>query len=212
MGNFIDLTGYTFTNLKVIKRHYPNTSSGDARWVCSCVCGNITHPTGSALRKGRTKGCGCTVGIQASHRERTHGRSKTPEYSVWCSIKQRCHNPNYAHFKHYGAKGITVSKEWLNSFETFYKDMGKRPEGKYSIDRKDNDKGYCKDNCRWATKSEQANNYTNNVRIHYMGETLTAAQWVDRLGVVPRHTVYYRIKAGWSGADAITIPAHVKRP
>lgn len=86
----------------------------------------------------------------------THGMAGTPIYQIWASMIQRCTNSKDKDYKDYGARGITVCKEWLK-FEAFFSDMGHRPEGR-SLDRRENDKGYSKDNCRWATAVEQANN------------------------------------------------------
>ena len=80
----------------------------------------------------------------------------TKIYDCWVSMKQRCLNPKATGYKNWGGRGITVCDEWLG-FENFYEDMGDKPVG-LSIDRKDNNKGYCKSNCRWATPTEQANN------------------------------------------------------
>jgi len=71
-------------------------------------------------------------------------------------MKQRCLNPNNDAYKDYGERGITVCNRWLD-FKNFYADMGDRPEGK-ELDRKDNDKGYYKENCRWATAAENVQN------------------------------------------------------
>jgi len=79
------------------------------------------------------------------------------EYQCWQDIKQRCRNPNNKYFKDYGGRGISICKEWENDFCQFVKDMSKRPEG-MSIDRIDNDKGYNKENCRWATRTQQSRN------------------------------------------------------
>lgn len=69
----------------------------------------------------------------------------------------RCRNPNNADkFANYGGRGIKVAEEWLD-FANFFSDMGQRPEG-LTLERKDNDGDYCKDNCKWATPKEQANN------------------------------------------------------
>jgi hypothetical protein len=81
-------------------------------------------------------------------------RSRT--YSTWCSMRQRCNNPNNPKWKHYGGRGIRVSERW-NSFANFLADMGEKPPGT-SIDRIDNDKGYEPGNCRWADALTQANN------------------------------------------------------
>jgi hypothetical protein len=72
-------------------------------------------------------------------------------------MKQRCYNRNNHKYPLYGGRGVTVDKRWLDSFENFTKDMGERPLG-MSLDRIDNSKGYSKDNCRWATAVQQANN------------------------------------------------------
>jgi len=96
------------------------------------------QPKGS-LAKGNTK----------------HGMRHTAEYDTWCKIKSRCLNPNNKDYEEYAGRGITISKKWINDFMAFYLHIGKKPEGKYSIDRIDNDKGYIPGNVRWATDSEQ---------------------------------------------------------
>lgn len=87
-----------------------------------------------------------------------HGLRKTPEYEIWRGIIQRCTNKNRKEYLSYGAIGILMCDEWRNSFVSFYKDMGKRPTRKHSIDRIDNKLGYNKLNCRWATPMEQVMN------------------------------------------------------
>lgn len=93
----------------------------------------------------------------------------------------RCTNPNVKCFSNYGGRGIKICNEW-EKFENFLADMGERPEGK-TIERIENDKGYYKENCRWATKKEQANNKRNNVPFTFNGKTQNAAQWEAELGL-----------------------------
>lgn len=82
---------------------------------------------------------------------------KIPEYGVWQSMRQRCLGLGSCNYHRYGAKGIKVCKRW-ESFTNFLNDMGRRPSEQHSIERVDNLKGYCRSNCKWATKKEQANN------------------------------------------------------
>ena len=90
-------------------------------------------------------------------RSRKNGKA-CPTYRAWISMKTRCYNANNKDYKHYGAKGIKICSRWRNSFEAFLSDMGDRPSGRYSIDRKDNKKGYTLSNCRWATIYTQNQN------------------------------------------------------
>jgi len=103
----------------------------------------------------------------------THNKCATKEYYTWRNIIGRCKYKCCDSYLEYGEKGIVICKEWENSFENFYNDMGRAPTCEHSIDRIDNTKGYCKNNCRWVTSSEQAMNRklhkTSNIK--YKGVT-----------------------------------------
>jgi len=86
-----------------------------------------------------------------------HSRIGSLAYRSWTHAKNRVFNPKNDRYYSYGGRGITMCKEWADSFEQFYEDMGERPLGK-SLDRIDNNGNYEPGNCRWATPSQQVNN------------------------------------------------------
>lgn len=75
-----------------------------------------------------------------------------------------------------------MCKEWLNSFEEFYKDMGESPK-RSSLERKDNEKGYFPENCKWANATEQANNRSSNYNVKHNGKNYTLSQLSGKSGV-----------------------------
>lgn len=79
-------------------------------------------------------------------------------YWVWCDMRARCENERHHAYKNYGGRGISVCDEWRNSFNAFMLDMGYRPTSSHTIDRVDNNNGYCKENCRWSDRHTQAIN------------------------------------------------------
>lgn len=118
------------------------------------------------------------------------------EYESWSRMKQRCNNPKTPGYKYYGGKGISYPDRW-SSFEEFLRDMGPRPQGT-TLDRIDVNKNYSKENCRWATYKEQANNRNNNVT--YKGKTIS--EWCILLDL-NRATVFTRLHRGWSKEEAL---------
>jgi hypothetical protein len=149
----VDISGQRFGRLVVVALHPERERYGSryyfALWRCRCDCGAECIARGNHLRGGKVTSCGCF------HRERVtkHGKSGTPAYSSWCSMKNRCSSPRY---RHYAGRGITVEEEWLD-FRGFYADMGDRPDGR-TLDRIDPNSNYGPGKCRWATPLTQTRN------------------------------------------------------
>lgn len=115
----------------------------------------------------------------------THGFSKHPLYDVYRHILTRCYNPNEKEYRNYGARGIKMVKEWLDSPRAFYDwSINNGYKAGLQIDRYPNNDGdYGPDNCRWATPEENSNNKRNSVRLTYNGETHTIKEWSKIIGV-----------------------------
>lgn len=159
----IDLSGQKFNRLFVIERNL--NKKHPVEWFCKCDCGNITSVQSHGLKSGTSKSCGCFKKESMSKIAIKHDKSLSSIYKIWTSAKGRCLNPKNKSYHRYGARGITISKDWMN-FDNFYRDMGDHPEG-FSLDRIDNDKGYSKENCRWATPKEQSSNTCKNLKLIY---------------------------------------------
>lgn len=149
-----DLTGKVFNSLTVLSLE--KVENGNSFWKCSCICGNFTTVRARSLPK--TISCGCAVKLLTSEDTTTHGLSGTREYTIWSGMKDRASNPRNSRHADYTSRGITIEDDRWLQFENFILDMGKAPSELHSLDRIDNNKGYCKENCRWVTASVQMSN------------------------------------------------------
>ena len=167
MGALKDLTGQRYGRLVVIERAGSSTKR-EATWKCLCDCGKTIISPGYNLRSGNTNSCGCLNSEEVRKRFTTHNMSRRRLYVVWGGMIQRCYYLKHERYYQYGGRGITVCDEWRNDFQAFY-DWAmangydeNAHRGQCTIDRIDNDKGYCPENCRWADMKTQRHNRSDS--------------------------------------------------
>ena len=151
-----NILGNTYGKLTVIAESESIRSR--AAWLCKCECGNTKIIQGTSLISGRTKSCGCYQAEAVKRSNSKHELSYSSEYGIYKSMIQRCTNPKNKSYCNYGGKGITICKEWLDSFEQFYEDMGPKPNKNSSIERIDYNGNYEPSNCKWEGYVVQGRN------------------------------------------------------
>ena len=192
-----NLTGKKYNRLTLLK----HTRSNPIYYLCQCECGRKVEKLLARIKCGKTKSCGCLNDERRKTTNLVHGQSHSPTYVSWRNMMARCNNPNNKQYKDYGGRGITVCDSW-HSFKNFMYDMGKKPD-KLRIERIDNNKGYFKDNCYWASSKKQARNKRNNHMITYKGKTQCLSDWAIELGI-PRGRLNARInKLKWPVEKAL---------
>lgn len=157
LGPRRDLSGDVYGNLTVLKYDHTQESNSMGFYLCKCQCGNEKVISHGNLRYGHTKSCGCMVLRGEDSHYYKHGKSNTKVHRAWVRLKDRCLNPSNSDYYNYGAKGITVSPEFM-SFDKFYDEIGDPPSHRHSVDRIDHTKGYEPGNVRWADDDQQARN------------------------------------------------------
>jgi hypothetical protein len=208
-----DLEGRRFGRLIALGYSGSKTRSGQKNITCVCNCGNYRHVAPTSLRRGATTSCGCRRSevcaarnvAGSKHGDSSNGRV-TPEYGAWQSMKSRCLKPNDRRFKWYGARGITVHSPWIDSFEAFLRDVGRRPSRLFSLERRNNNGNYEPGNVCWATSKEQGRNQRQTRWYELNGERKPLGQWCEDYGI-PYAVVQQRIdRFGWSLLRALTVP------
>lgn len=178
----LDLTGKKIPGSlwTVIDRNFDQTRKPTDRgvfWNCVCECGQKRVIKTGNLVYGLSKSCGCRVPALTSKAKTVHGKSRTQIYRCWINMKCRCTLPGHTEWINYGGRGITVCPQWMDSFETFYADVGDPPSKKHTLDRINVDGNYEPGNVRWATRAEQALNKRKIARL----DQYTTAELIGEL-------------------------------
>jgi hypothetical protein len=124
-------------------------------------------------------------------------------FSIWKAVQQRVNNPSCPAYHRYGGRGIEI--EW-KSFDQFLSDMLPTYQEGLTLDRIDNNGNYSFDNCRWATREQQANNRSNNTVLEFNGLRHTIQEWSKKLGMKKSVLSMRLNKYGWSVEKALTTP------
>lgn len=173
--------------------------------VFECHCGTRIIAQMAFVKFGDIKSCGCAKkGLR-----KTHGKTKTAVYITWMNMKERCRNPHVKRYEQYGGRGISVCERW-QSFEQFFEDMGDLPFSGAQIDRIDNDGNYTPENCRWTDRKQNSRNKRSNIVVEYHGRKMCAAELAE-LTNMHAGILRYRLRQGWTVAEAVTTPIGNKR-
>lgn len=181
--------------------------------VFICIgCGEkfFRNPQAAATCRKKLKQRGyvyCSKGC--AHIKHGGHKEKMPEYSSWCAMKHRCNNQGSTYYERYGGRGITYDPSW-EDFAVFLTDMGKKPNPKMELERIDNNKNYCKENCRWATRKEQTRNRGGRraTRLYtFEGKTMCIADWAKEVGISPQ-SMQKRLNNGWPLDKAFSKERH----
>lgn len=198
------LEGTTFNFLTVVRRAGVGKNKAKfALYLFKCICGVQKIAAISEVRRGRVKSCGCRTVANINNFK--HGYSRKLVYGVWRCMKGRMLNPKDRGYPRYGGRGLKLCKRW-HKFENFLADMGEPPAIGYSLDRIDNNRGYCKSNCKWSTEKEQQRNSSNNIMYTLHGKRQCLSAWAEEFNI-PYRVVWDRIRrSNWDLLEALTTP------
>lgn len=173
---------------------------------CMCSCGRETIVTGTLLKSGSVKSCGCWRRDRMKQLNYKHGGFGTRLYTCWVDMRRRCIPAQGKRSQNYADRGITVCRAWQKweRFRDWARNNGYAEH--LTIDRIDNNRGYCPSNCRWVTPAQQNNNQRRTVRIDTPDGLMSLANAVRKYKVVCYSTAIARIRRGWSALAAVSTP------
>ena len=122
------------------------------------------------------KSCGCDKEFNKGNKYTfKHGEGRgTKLYKVWCSMKERCLNPNNKGFKDYGGRGITICPEWTDKLNGFinFRDwaLNNGNADNLVIDRENSYGNYEPSNCRFLSVLESLRNKTTTITMEIANE------------------------------------------
>lgn len=186
--------GTRYGSLTVLSEQNPRIrTNGKPRRIllCKCDCGTEKEIMYQSVSANRVVSCGCHQRhvVAIGKHSRKHGLSSDPLFSVWRKMIDRCHNKKHKGYGDYGARGIYVCEEW-RSDPTAFVQWGLRNGFKVGLqlDRRDNNKGYSPDNCRWVTIQENSLNKRNTVLVNYQGTTMPLMEVCRNLSIEKKYS------------------------
>ena len=104
--------------------------------------------------------------------------------TIFRGMKDRCYSEKDKAYRWYGGKGIKICEEWLNDpmrFEDWAINNGYNDN--LTIDRIEEDKNYCPENCRWILRKDNSKYKSTTSLINVDGEIHTGKDWARKLGL-----------------------------
>lgn len=199
-----DLSGQRAGKLEVVKLSH-NDDYGRAVWLCKCDCGNqVTRKSSvmsDAIKKGKASHCGCSPILK------THGLTKGNKklHWVWAAMIQRCVNNKSKDYPDYGGRGISVCDAWRDDFSKFHEwSLSNGYADGMTIDRKNNDLGYCPENCKWVSVKNQMRNQRKTIFIEWNGQRKALTEWAELIGISEKTLRARLINYKWPVEKALT--------